>query len=161
MNQPHPIVQLLKEDDRYSVEAYSFVRDALSFGQHVLGYGEGESPEDEAPDEEEDDDAASPFLAAMAEEDDDDLPRVERHLTGQQLCEAIRLYAVEQYGYMAKVVLNSWGLHNTGDFGEIVYNLIRIGMMKKSDNDRREDFDDCYDFDEAFQHRYKITMAKE
>ena len=159
MNQPHPIVQLLKEDDRYSVEAYSFVRDALSFGQHVLGYGEEQLPSDEELNDD-DDDAASPFLAAMDEEEDD-VPRVERHLTGQQLCEAIRLYAVEQYGYMAKVVLNSWGLHTTGDFGEIVYNLIRIGMMKKSDSDRREDFDDCYDFDEAFQQRYKITMAKE
>jgi uncharacterized repeat protein (TIGR04138 family) len=159
MSQHHPIVKLLQEDDRYSVEAYSFVRDALSFGQHVLGYGEANSPD------EDDDDAASPFLAAMEEEEeedvDEDRPRVERHLTGQQLCEAIRLYALEQYGYMAKVVLNSWGLYTTGDFGEIVYNLIRIGMMKKSETDRREDFDDCYNFDEAFQQRYKITMAKE
>jgi uncharacterized repeat protein (TIGR04138 family) len=155
MNQPHPIAKLLEEDDRYSVEAYSFVRDALSFGQHVLGYGE------EGAISEDDEEAASPFLAAMEEEDDEDAPRVERHLTGQQLCEAIRLYALEQYGYMAKVVLNSWGLYTTGDFGEIVYNLIRIGMMKKSESDRREDFDDCYNFDEAFQQRYKITMAKE
>ena len=169
MSQPHPIVQLLKEDDRYSVEAYSFVRDALSFGQHVLGYGEAQSADeddDDLADDDvsDDDDETNPFLAAMEEDDDldeDAEPRVERHLTGQQLCEAIRQYAVEQYGYMAKVVLNSWGLHTTGDFGEIVYNLIRIGMMKKSESDRREDFDDCYDFDEAFQQRYKITMAKE
>jgi uncharacterized repeat protein (TIGR04138 family) len=159
MSQPHPIVKLLQEDDRYSVEAYSFVRDALSFGQHVLGYGEEHSPGDEDDDE-------SSFLAELEESDedepeDDEEPHVERHLTGQQLCEAIRQYALEQYGYMSKVVLNSWGIHNTGDFGEIVYNLIRIGMMKKSDSDRREDFEDCYDFDEAFQQRYKITMAKE
>lgn len=166
MSQPHPIVKLLEEDDRYSVEAYSFVRDALSFGQHVLGYGEENLPsatdEDEADIDDDDDDDVNPFLAELEELDDDvDEPRVERHLTGQQLCEAIRQYALEQYGYMSKVVLNSWGIHNTGDFGEIVYNLIRIGMMKKSESDRREDFDDCYDFDEAFQQRYKITMAKE
>ncbi len=48
------------------------------------------------------------------------------------MCEAIRLYALEQYGYMAKTVLNSWGVHNTGDFGEIVFNLIRIEQMKKT-----------------------------
>ncbi len=162
MSQPHPIVKLLQEDDRYSVEAYSFVRDALSFGQHVLGYGDANtSGEAEAVDEE-DDDEANPFLAELEESsDEDDEPRVEQHLTGQQLCEAIRQYALEQYGYMSKVVLNSWGIRNTGDFGEIVYNLIRIGMMKKSDSDRRADFDDCYDFDEAFQQRYQITMAKE
>ena len=52
---------------------------------------------------------------------------------------------------MAKVVLNSWGLRTTGDFGEIVYNLIGIGMMKKSKTDRREDFDDVFDFDEELR----------
>ena len=57
----------------------------------------------------------------------------ERHITGQQLCEAIRKYALEQYGFMAKTVLNSWGVFSTGDFGEIVYNLIRIKHMKRSD----------------------------
>ena len=55
----------------------------------------------------------------------------ERHLTGQQLCEAIRLYALEQYGYMAQDVLKSWGITSTGDFGEIVFNLIRVGQCAK------------------------------
>ena len=49
-----------------------------------------------------------------------------RHITGQQLCEACRLYAIEQYGYLSKMVLANWGIHSTSDFGEIVYNLIRI-----------------------------------
>ena len=55
----------------------------------------------------------------------------QRHVSGQELCEAIRRYALEQYGYMAKTVLNSWGIHGTNDFGEIVFNLIRIGQMRK------------------------------
>lgn len=156
--QQHPIVQMLQEDRRYSLEAYQFVRDALFFGQQELGYGEQSDEMEE--------DEKNPFLAALAEEAQqeeggEEEPPIERHLTGQQLCEAIRLYALEQYGYMAKVVLNSWGVHSTGDFGEIVYNLIRIGMMKKSKHDRRGDFNDCYDFSEAFQQRYEITMPKE
>jgi uncharacterized repeat protein (TIGR04138 family) len=158
MPHQHPIVQqLLEQDRRFSLEAYQFVRDALSFGQQVLNYGEA-GPADEEPAGEEE----NPFLAAMAEEEEEsDEPRVERHLTGQQLCEAIRQYALEQYGYMAKVVLNNWGIHSTGDFGEIVYNLIRVGVMKKSKDDRREDFNDCYSFDEALQQRYKITMPRQ
>ena len=28
-----------------------------------------------------------------------------RHVTGQEFCEAIRLFALEQYGYMANTVL--------------------------------------------------------
>ncbi|MCA9270369.1 MAG: hypothetical protein KDA41_17930 [Planctomycetales bacterium] len=157
MSQQHPLVRLLQEDSRYAPEAYQFVCDALSYGQQVLGLGE------EQPRDEDEPSAANPFAEAMEEEldDDEDAPRVERHITGQELCEAIRQYGQEQYGYLAKVVLNSWGVKSTGDFGEIVFNLVRVGRLKKSPDDRREDFDDCYDFDEAFQKRYQITMQQE
>lgn len=85
----------------------------------------------------------------------------EHHITGQQLCEAIRQYALDQYGYMALTVLNNWGVHRTGDFGEIVYNLIRIKHMKKSDSDRREDFDDVYEFATAFEPVFELTSKDE
>jgi uncharacterized repeat protein (TIGR04138 family) len=134
MSQPHPIVQLLRDDPRYRVEAYQFVRDALTYAHEVMDLGE--PAEQEAASEEE-----SP----------------KRHLTGQQLCEAIRCYALEQYGLMAKTVLNSWGIQRTSDFGEIVYNLIDIGLMKKSRTDRREDFDGVYDFDAALCQEFQIT----
>ena len=64
-----------------------------------------------------------------AEDFGDDFPsrqsEVERHVSGQELCEAMRLYAHEQYGYLAKSVLNHWGVNSTGDFGEIVFNSDR------------------------------------
>jgi uncharacterized repeat protein (TIGR04138 family) len=137
---PHPFLQLLRDDPRYKIEAYQFVRDALSYAQEVLALG-----------------TARPTDLTKDEEEDSDCPRVEAHLTGQQLCEAIRAYAQEQFGLMAKTVLNNWGIHATGDFGEIVYNLIEIGLMKKSKEDRREDFDDVYDFETAFREQFQIT----
>ncbi|RMF44651.1 MAG: hypothetical protein D6753_02035 [Planctomycetota bacterium] len=85
----------------------------------------------------------------------------ERHITGQQLCEALRQYALEQFGFMAKTVLNNWGIFSTSDFGEIVYNLIRIKHMRKSAEDRREDFDDVYDFDTAFEPQFAVTEKEE
>ena len=57
--QQHPMVQLLQEDPRYTLEAYQFVRDALSFGQQELGYGEEQVAEDD------DDPLANPFLEAL------------------------------------------------------------------------------------------------
>ncbi len=78
-------------------------------------------------------------------------------MSGQELCEAIRRYALEQYGYLAKNVLNSWGVHSTSDFGNIVFNLIEIKQMKKTSNDRREDFDDVFDFDEGLVREFRIT----
>ncbi len=126
-----PIVELLQQDQRYKLEAYQFVREALQYAQEVLSM------------------PAQKTASAGSKE--------EHHLTGQQLCEAIRVYAVEQYGYLAQTVLNSWGIKTTGDFGEIVYNLIRIKEMRKSKSDRREDFDGQYDFDSAFQPVFQIT----
>ena len=140
MSESHPILQLLRDDPRYKIDAYQFVREALTYAQDVMALG-AEQPTDLTTDE----------------LDDETQPRVEAHLTGQQLCEAIRMYALEQYGLMAKTVLNSWGLHETGDFGDIVYNLIEIGLMKKSKEDRREDFDNVYDFDAGLTTSFKIS----
>jgi len=137
----HPITELLKQDQRYTFDAYVFVFEALSYAQNVLEMGE-ESP--------------SEPLASSEETSSEDEP-AERHVSGQELCEAIRKFAVEQYGYMAKTVLNNWGIHGTGDFGEIVFNLIRIGQMRKTPQDCREDFDDVYDFETAFRQEFKIT----
>lgn len=134
----HPIFDLLQEDPRYKLEAYQFVRDALSFAQEVLGLGKS-PPEEKATSSESE-------------------PLVEPHLTGQQLCEAVRQYSIEQFGYMAQMVLSSWGIHSTGDVGDIVYNLIGIGLMKKSETDRREDFENVFDFEQAFRNDFKITM---
>ncbi len=127
------ILELLKEDQRFTIDAYQFVREALSYAQEIL---------------------KMPHQPAAGDEG-------ERHLTGQQLCEAIRQYALEQYGYMAKTVLNNWGVYSTSDFGEIVYNLIRIKQMKKSEHDRREDFDDCYEFDTAFMPEFELSGSDE
>lgn len=133
---------LLKEDRRYRLDAYLFVFEALSYAQEVLGMGTESASEP----------------AAEPDEEDEELEEPQRHVTGQELCEAIRRFALQQYGLMAKTVLASWGIHSTGDFGEIVFNLIRIGRMRKTPHDRREDFEDVYDFDTAFREEFKIKM---
>ena len=97
--------------------------------------------------------------SAAPSEDDDDDDEPQRHVSGQQLCEAMRVYAHQEYGYLAKQVLNHWGIRSTGDFGEIVFNLIEVGLMRKTPDDRREDFDDVFDFEEGFQRSFQITAA--
>lgn len=140
----HPIVRLAREDKRYRIEAYVFVFEALHYAQSELGMGGG----------------VASTSGSDSPTTDDTEARDEHHLTGQQLCEAIRRFGLEQYGYMAKTVFNSWGVHNTGDFGEIVFNLIRIGQMRKTPDDRREDFDDVFDFDSGLSHAFKITFSE-
>ena len=155
----HPIVKLIKEDDRYAFDAYVFVFEALNYAQNILQMG------NEVPAEIRDQDLDDELENEPGDEPDDELDDeekpVEHHVTGQQLCEAIKEYALFQYGYMAKDVLGSWGIKGTGDFGEIVFNLIRIEQMRKTPHDRKEDFQDIYDFDAAFRKSFKITPPEE
>ena len=136
-----PLVKLLTEDRRYKIDAYQFLGAGLEYAQEVLGLGQ-----------------PGPRPAGKDDEEDD---RPVRHVTGQELCVALKQLAHEQYGYLAKLVLASWGIRQTGDFGEIVYNLIKIGKMSKSDSDRREDFDNVYDFEQALVKEFIITREEE
>jgi uncharacterized repeat protein (TIGR04138 family) len=140
-----PLVKLLAEDRRYKLEAYQFVGAGLEYAQEVLGLGTSGPRKGRQKSQE----------LELAEE------RPVRHVTGRDLCHALRQLALDQYGYMAKLVLQSWGIHRTGDFGEIVYNLIKIGKMSKSASDRRADFDDVFDFDQAFVRDFVITKEAE
>lgn len=72
------------------------------------------------------------------------------HVSGSDLCCGLRDLAVERWGPLARLVLSRWGIRSTRDFGEMVFLLVRIGMLGKQDSDQIEDFDDVYDFDEAF-----------
>lgn len=79
-----------------------------------------------------------------------------RHVTGQELLEGIRIYALEQYGALARTVLNYWGVHKTEDFGNIVFGLVEVGVLRKQAEDKVEDFRNVYDFEEAFVRGYRI-----
>ena len=74
-----------------------------------------------------------------------------RHVTGQELLEGIRQYALQQYGPMTITVFEEWGVKNCRDFGEIVFNMVESGLLAKTDKDTRDDFQKGYDFTEAFR----------
>jgi uncharacterized repeat protein (TIGR04138 family) len=74
----------------------------------------------------------------------------EGHVSGIELSQGIRDFVVEQYGPMAKTVLNHWGIAKTEDFGNIVFNLIDKKLLSKDENDSLEDFKSIYDFEAAF-----------
>jgi uncharacterized repeat protein (TIGR04138 family) len=77
-----------------------------------------------------------------------------RHVTGQELLGGIRDYAVSQFGPMASTVLEEWGIHSCSDFGEIVFNMVDIGLLAKTERDSRSDFAGGYDFFDAFRRPY-------
>jgi len=73
-----------------------------------------------------------------------------RHVTGQELLAGIRDFALQQFGPMTKTLLEEWGVRCCQDFGEIVFNMVEVSWLAKTNKDSRTDFQDGYDFDEAF-----------
>lgn len=121
----NPLAELLEADPRYSVYAYVFIFEALTYTSEMLGM--------------------------------DKLPRdeyEERHVTGQQLLEGLRQLALKQFGFLAKTVWEAWGIRATRDWGEIVFNLVNHGLMRKTETDSIEDFADGFDVDDALEHAY-------
>ena len=80
---------------------------------------------------------------------------VSGHVSGQQLLEGVRQYAIKQFGPMVVTVLDYCGIHRCEDIGEMVYNLINIGVFGKTDTDSIDDFKGGYDFQEAFVEPYQ------
>jgi uncharacterized repeat protein (TIGR04138 family) len=125
------VLLICKEDNRFDRQAYNFVRLGLD---HTV--------------------------KELRKKETSGAGRI-RHVTGQELLEGLRVYALEQFGPMAKTVFDSWGVRRCRDFGDIVFNLIEYNVFSKTDGDRREDFDDLYSFEDAFVGPYLPAARRE
>lgn len=78
------------------------------------------------------------------------IPRGEyRHMTGREIAEGLRELALREFGPLAYDVWKWWGITTTRDWGEVVFNMIAVGLLNANQDDRPEDFDDIYDVREA------------
>ena len=82
-----------------------------------------------------------------------------QHVSGPELCRALRDLAVERWGPLAPAVLRYWNIHETRDFGEMVYLMIDLGIMGKQPSDDIHDFDHVYEFSAAFGS-YQIELDR-
>jgi len=83
-------------------------------------------------------------------------PRASRHITGQDLCEGLREFALAEWGRLARTVLRRWNITSTLDFGRMVFAMVDGGLMQKTEEDSVEDFRNVYDFRNAFESDYHI-----
>ena len=77
-----------------------------------------------------------------------------RHISGEELSWGVRELAIERFGLLAMTVLDSWGIRSTDHIGEIVFDLVEGGILVKQEGDRKEDFQDLFDFEEQFVRGY-------
>jgi len=74
-----------------------------------------------------------------------------RHVSGKELLDGLRQYALAQFGPMTITVFEEWGVHQCKDFGDIVFNMVEIGLLAKTEKDTRDDFQNGYNFTDAFR----------
>ncbi|HZS17785.1 MAG TPA: Minf_1886 family protein [Candidatus Udaeobacter sp.] len=86
-----------------------------------------------------------------------------RHVSGPELLEGLRQYALKEFGPMVITVFDSWGIHSSEDIGNMVFNLIGAGIFGKTEEDSIEDFRNVYRFEDVFAKPFapeKPVMTK-
>jgi len=119
---------IVAADPRFDRDAYLFVRDALVFTARQQRKRRGGSPAASAP---------------------------ECHVSGPQLLEGVRQYALDQFGPMVPSVFGHWRISSCADIGAIVFNLIEAGEFGKTEQDSIADFQGGFDFHEAFVQPFR------
>lgn len=168
-NPEKTLADLVKHLGRYPEEAFIFVREGLGdAADHVHGL---ESKAHQAlqhylteNDIDWDELVAQyhtgqlPGLVVQAIDAAGGCDQVNRHVSGRELCWALRDIALKRWGILARVVLESWDIKETGDFGRIVFGFIDLDMMRKQDQDSLEDFSNVYSFAEAFDEPFSAGL---
>ncbi len=116
----HKSLKQIAQATRYPLDAFHFVRRGLDYTVH------------------------------RCHRHPEQLNEGERHVSGRQLCEGLREYAIDQYGLLADLMLRRWRITRTEDFGQIVFSMVNGGLMQASPHDTLDDFADGFDFDEVF-----------
>jgi uncharacterized repeat protein (TIGR04138 family) len=128
------LISIADKDGRYAWEAFEFVMEALGHSQRMFGK---ESPPGEVK------------------------PGPEHHVTGRELLEGVCDLARREFGLMAPVVFEQWGVRRTDDIGEIVFALISAEVLSKTDSDRFEDFYQIFDLEKALTEGYRLLDGTE
>ena len=81
-----------------------------------------------------------------------------KHVTGQEVLEGMRVHAEQLFGPLAGAVWRSWGVHETLDWGRIVFLLVDNGLLNRQETDTIEDFRAGFDFDEVFVRQYTVRL---
>ena len=136
--------EIVLQDPRYKIDAYYFILETLDFARTHLRMGR--AVKERAP--------------SVWEEEADEPEDGTSHISGADWCEALRIRSQWMFGFMAKTVLNQWGIHTTDDVGRIVYNMVDHHKIRVAAEDRPEDFHAVYDFQEAFCDEFCIAKEE-
>jgi len=127
-----PLEQIVEEVGLYPIEAYEFIHSGLAYTVQKI-HGQIKDP------------------TTLKKEE-----KKSYHVTGRNLSEGLREFALLRWGMLARTVLKRWNITRTEDFGRIVFALVENGHMSKTENDTIDDFKNVFDFASAFDENYRI-----
>jgi uncharacterized repeat protein (TIGR04138 family) len=128
------LIEIAEKDGRYPPEAFEFIMEALGHAQRMFGKDgprEGEKA------------------------------GLEHHVSGRELLEGMCDLARREFGLMAEVVFERWGVRETDDCGELVFALIDAGVLSRTEDDRKEDFHRVFALRPALIDGYRILDESE
>lgn len=125
------LIELTREDERYAYEAYEFLCESVTYTQA--------------------------FLGRYPQEEDD--PETDYHINGEELLRGTCNLAVIEFGMMAATVFRQWGIRNTGDVGQIVFNLIHAELLSQSDRDNLDEFEDLFEIDKYLNEQFEWSLG--
>ena len=123
------ILDLSRQSPRFAYEGYEFVCESVTYTMKRLGRtSEGKDPSSD------------------------------QHVSGGELLRGVCDLAVREFGMMASVVFKQWGIGNTDDVGAIVFNLIQVELLSKSDRDAPEDFHDLFELHQTLMQGFTWSL---
>jgi uncharacterized repeat protein (TIGR04138 family) len=82
----------------------------------------------------------------------------ERHVSGREVLESLRVLSLESFGPLGAHVWRRWGIRTTLDWGRVVFLLVEAGLLRRQDSDTLEDFRGSYELDEALASAYQPLL---
>ena len=147
------VAQILEQDNRYPARAYDLMPAVIDY-----------------------------TVRHPAPADPSEPPRPQGHVSGRQLAIGFRDYLLAEFGPFAADLLDEINVRSSppaalapfaarlldppptrppADIGNLVYNLISVGVFGKTNADSRADFHAVYDFKEAFRDYYAPRDPKD
>lgn len=86
-------------------------------------------------------------------------PNETRHMAGAELLEGLRQLSIKQFGWLAHDVWKNWGIRKTRDWGNIVYNLVDKNLLRTTEQDSIDEFDDVFEIEDALRNGFDFSES--
>ena len=81
------------------------------------------------------------------------------HMKAHEVLDGICGFAHLQFGLMSRCVLEQWGIKQTDDVGEMVYNFVNRRFWGKTEDDSLEEFQGVFDLGKRLDD-YEIDSSE-